>query len=463
MNNRSFVRVGLSLAAALLVPALAGAQSRPAAAAPTYSKDVAPILYKNCTICHRPGEIGPFSMLTYTETRPWVKAIASQVSNGTMPPWHADPAYGTFVNDRRLSAAEKDTLVKWVAAGAPEGNRADLPAQPVYPSGWAIGKPDAVFEMAESYPVPASGTIDYKHFEVPTNLTEDKWISSFEIKPDARSVVHHIIVYARPPRPSAPPAQAAGDRQASAPPAGAQRQGPPFTMAPGMNTPPEHRTTMAHGATPNDRPVPKEGLGIFVGGFAPGQAVRVYNEGTAMRLPAGSTLIFQVHYTAGGKPVNDRSKIAFVWAKSAPKQEVMTLPLINGNFTLPAGAPNTQVDAQMTFNMDTTIWSILPHTHVRGREWKVEVTYPDGRKEVVLGVPKYDFNWQTDYVFKEPLKLPKGTTLKTMAWYDNSSKNKSNPDPSVDVHWGEQTWEEMQFTAITMTLGAPEARPTGGQ
>jgi mono/diheme cytochrome c family protein len=461
MSHRSLVSVGLSLASALLVPALAGAQSRPAAAAPTFTKDVAPIFYKNCTVCHRPGEIGPFSMLTYAETRPWVKAIATQVSNGTMPPWHADPAYSTFVNDRRLSAADKETILKWVAAGAPEGNRADLPTAPSYPSGWAIGQPDAVFQMTEAYPVPASGTIDYKHFEVPTNLTEDKWIQAFEFKPDARAVVHHIIVYARPPRRPAPAAAAAPP---TAPPAaGAPRPAPPFTMAPGMNTPPEHRTTMAKQATPNDRPVPKEGMGAFVGGFAPGQAIRVYQEGTAMKLPAGSTLIFQVHYTAGGKPVTDQSKIGFVWAKSAPRQELVTVPLINGNFTLPAGTPNTQVDAQMTFNVDTTIWSILPHTHVRGREWKVEVTYPDGRKEVVLAVPKYDFNWQTDYVFKEPLKLPKGTTLKTMAWYDNSSANKSNPDPSVDVHWGEQTWEEMQFTALTMTIGQPESRPTGGQ
>jgi hypothetical protein len=461
MSYRSLVCVGLSLASALLVPAVAGAQSRPAAA-PTFSKDVAPIIYKNCTVCHRPGEIGPFSMLTYAETRPWVKAIATQVANGTMPPWHADPAYSTFINDRRLSDADKDTIVKWVAAGAPEGNRADLPAVPTYPAGWAIGQPDAVFEMTEAYPVPASGTIDYKHFEVPTNLTEDKWIQAFEFKPEARAVVHHIIVYARPPRRPAP-APAAAAAPPAPPAAGAPRPTPPFTMASDMNTPPEHRTGMAKQATPNDRPVPKDGMGAFVGGFAPGQAIRVYQEGTAMRLPAGSTLIFQVHYTAGGKPVTDRSKIGFVWAKAAPRQELVTVPLINGNFTLPAGAPNTQVDAQMTFNTDTTIWSILPHTHVRGREWKVEVTYPDGRKEVVLAVPKYDFNWQTDYVFKEPLKLPKGTSLKTLAWYDNSTRNKSNPDPSVDVHWGEQTWEEMQFTALTMTIGTSESRPTGGQ
>jgi hypothetical protein len=234
-------------------------------------------------------------------------------------------------------------------------------------------------------------------------------------------------------------------------------------MAPGMGLPPEHRTTMSRGATPNDRPVPQGGLGAFVGAFAPGQGTRVFHEGSAMRLPAGATLTFQVHYTAGANPITDQSAIGFVFAKTPPKQEALVLPLINQNFTLPAGAPNTRVDAQMTFNQDVTIWSILPHTHVRGREWTVEVTYPDGRHDVVLAVPKYDFNWQTDYVFKQPLKLSKGAVLRTSAWYDNSTANKSNPDPSVDVHWGEQTWEEMQFTALTLTLDALPAAPTGAQ
>jgi hypothetical protein len=459
MRHTLILRSGVALASLLLIPVFAAAQARPAAASPTFSKDVAPILYKNCTVCHRAGEIGPMPLLTYADARPWVKAIATQVSNGTMPPWHADPAYGQFVNDRRLSAAEKDTILKWVAAGAPEGSRADLPPAPVYPTGWSIKQPDAVFEMAEAYAVPPTGTIDYKHFEVPTNLTEDKWIEAFELRPEARAVVHHIIVYARPPRRVPQP----GAPQAAPPAAGAPRQGPPFAIAPGMNLPPDHRTAMAKQVVPNDRPVPREGLGIFVGGFAPGQGVRVFHEGTAMRLPAGSTLIFQIHYTAGGKPVTDRSKIGFVFAKERPRQEVMTLPLVNQNFTLPAGAPAAQVDAQMTFNQDATIWSILPHTHVRGKEWKVEITYPDGRKEVVLNVPKYDFNWQTDYVFVQPLKLPKGTILKTMAWYDNSAANKANPDPSVDVHWGEQTWEEMQFTALTLTIDPPTPAPTGAQ
>jgi hypothetical protein len=174
-----------------------------------------------------------------------------------------------------------------------------------------------------------------------------------------------------------------------------------------------------------------------------------------MRLPAGATLIFQMHYTAKGKEATDRTKIGFVFAKTPPKQETLTVSLINQNFTLPAGAPNTRVDAQMTFNQDVTIWSLLPHTHVRGRQWEIEATYPDGRSEVVLAVPNYDFNWQTDYIFKQPLKLPKGTVLKSSAWFDNSAANKSNPDPKIDVHWGEQTWEEMQFMAMTITLEPP--------
>ena len=318
MSYRSLVCVGLSLASALLVPALAGAQSRPAAAAPTFSKDVAPIFYKNCTVCHRPGEIGPFSMLTYTETRPWVKAIATQVSSGTMPPWHADPAYSTFANDRRLSDADKDTILKWVAAGAPEGNRADLPAAPTYPSGWAIGQPDAVFQMTESYPVPASGTIDYKHFEVPTNLTEDKWIQAFEFKPEARSVVHHIIVYARPPRRPAPAAAAAPP--AAPPAAGAPRPTPPFTMASGMNTPAEHRTAMAKQATANDRPVPKEGMGAFVGGFAPGpgnpRLPGGHRDEAACRIDADLPGPLHRGREAGQRPVEDRIRLGEVGAEA---------------------------------------------------------------------------------------------------------------------------------------------------
>jgi hypothetical protein len=363
-----------------------------------------------------------------------------------------------------LSQADKDTIVNWVSAGAPEGSAADLPPQPVYPDGWAIGKPDAIFALAEDYPVPASGTIDYKYFEVPTNFTEDKWIQAFEVKPGEPSVVHHVIVYARPPqRPR--PAAAANAAPAGAPAGGApqQRRQPPFTFAPNMEEPDDVKAGAAHEAVANDRPAPEGGNGMFVGGYTPGQSVRVFQPGSSMRLPAGSTIVFQMHYTANGKPAHDRSRIGFVFAKEPPKQEAIIGALVNQNFTLPAGVASTKVDAEMTINQDMILWSLLPHTHVRGRRWEIEAKYPDGRSEVILSVPNYDFNWQTDYIFKQPLKLPKGTVLHSSAWYDNSAANKSNPNPNADVHWGDQTWEEMQFTAFTFTLQPQQSPATGAQ
>jgi hypothetical protein len=446
--------------AGLLLGAAATASAQKPASAPTFTKDVAPIFYKNCTSCHRPGEIAPMSLLTYAAARPYARAIGARVTNGTMPPWHADPAHGQFANDRRLTETEKNVILKWVAAGAPEGNASDLPAQPVYPDGWTIGKPDAIFALQEDYPVPAKGTVDYKYFEVPTNFTEDRWIQAFEVKPGSPSVVHHVIVYARPPRRQPPAASTTPAPAAAARPQ--QRREPPFSFAPNMEEPDDVKANEARQETPNDRPAPQGGTGSFVGGFTPGQSVRVFAPGSAMRLPAGSTLVFQMHYTANGKATTDRSRIGFVFANQPPVQETIIGALVNQNFTLPAGAASTEVDAEMTLNQDMTLWSLLPHTHVRGRRWQVEATYPDGRKEIVLAVPNYDFNWQTDYVFKEPLKLPKGTKLKTLAWYDNSAANKSNPDPSANVHWGEQTWEEMQFTAFTFTLDAMPRPATGG-
>jgi hypothetical protein len=439
-----------------------GAQAAAGPAAPTYTKDVAPILYRNCTSCHRPGEIGPMSLLSYKDARPWAKAIGTRVAAGTMPPWHADPTVGEFSNDRRLTAAEKETISQWVAAGAPEGDARDLPAAPRYAEGWTIGEPDAVLPMQEDYPIPADGTIAYQYFEVPTSFTEDKWIQAFEVRPGNRAVVHHVIVYSRPPAPAAPPP--ATPRSDGQP---ARRPPPVFTFADDMDIPagqtggPELPAAERKPLGPNDRPAPKT-LGPSVGAYVPGEGSRVYPAGTAARLIAGSTLVFQMHYTTTGKPTTDRTRIGLIFAKERPKTELRGTALINGNLHIPAGAPDYRVDATMTINRDITLWGMLPHTHVRGKRWTYEAKYPDGRTETLLSVPKYDFDWQTDYVFKTPIRLPKGTVLHATAWYDNSPGNKSNPDPSKDVWWGDQTWEEMMFTGLTFSVDPAPPQTTAG-
>jgi len=457
-----------AIVAAAVTTSAEGHAGKPAAAVPTFSKDVAPIVFKSCTNCHRPGEIAPMSLLTYKDARPWAKSIAAQVGKGTMPPWHADPKFGEFLNDRRLSDADKATLVAWANGGAPEGKPSDLPTPPSYESGWTIGTPDAVFSMNEDYPIPAEGEIPYQFLEIETKLTEDKWVQAWEVKAGDHKALHHVIVYARPPaapaqpRPAAPPAAAGA--QAAARPAPPP---PLFDFAPNMDIPagqfggpplpPEQRKP----AFANQRGPVR--VGHAVGGFVPGQFIRVYQDGTAMKLPAGTTLVLQMHYTTYGKASTDRTRIAVKYAKQPPATQLRWASLQNGSLHIPAGDADYRVDADMTITQDITLWSILPHTHVRGIRWIYDATYPDGRKETLLSVPKYDFNWQTDYVFKQPLKLPKGTKLHATAWYDNSTGNKSNPDPKKDVWWGDQTWEEMMFTGLTFSIDPVKTSTTAGQ
>jgi hypothetical protein len=442
--NRTLVAVALTGLLGTAVPLALQAQ---ASATPTFSKDVAPILYKNCTNCHRPGEIGPMALITYKDARPWAKSISTRVANGTMPPWHADPSHGQFLNDRSLKAADRDAILKWASSGAPEGNAADLPKLPTFTEGWQMGQPDAVFTMQEDYPVPAGGTIDYKFFEVPTNLTEDKWVQAVEVRPGSPAVVHHVIVYMRG-EPSEP-------RQAAPAGQGAARPTPPFSFGQGMRRPAD-APKPDKASVENDR-APKRDPGAWLTGYAPGQSVRVYQPGTALKIPKGAVLTLAMHYTANGKEATDRTRIGVKYAPEPPKTEVLVVPLQTANFVLKAGSNDTRVDAEMTMNTDVTLWSVLPHTHMRGKRWEVSAVYPDGRSELILDVPRYDFNWQTDYIYKEPLLLPKGSKLKTSAWYDNSTANKANPDPTKDVYWGDQTWEEMQFTAFTFSLAG---RPT---
>jgi hypothetical protein len=445
MKPRAWIALSALLLSAAVgrAGAVAGEQyaQRPAADVPTFARDVAPILYRNCTTCHRPGDIAPMSLLTYEDARPWAKAIRDEVGDGNMPPWHADPKHGKFANDRSLSEEERNTLIRWANNGAPKGDPQDLPAPPDYVEGWTVGRPDLVLTMPEPYKVPADGFVEYEYIEIPTNLVEDRWIEALEVRPGNRSVVHHVIVYARTPQP---------ERRPSA-----------FRMAAGMRIPAGQSGGPAEPeGQKRERGVsrfpPPRRLGVAIGGFAPGNSMLRFEPGSAMLLRAGTTIVLQMHYTPNGDEAADQTKIGFIFAKKPPAVEMRFAALSNGSFVIPAGAPDHAVKAEMTTTADVTLRSLLPHTHLRGKSWEYTVTYPDGRSEVILSVPRYDFNWQTDYVFAQPLKLPKGTTIRAVAHYDNSTANRSNPDPRVDVKWGDQTWEEMQFTAFVYSIDGVE-------
>ena len=436
-------------------------QAGGATAAPTFSKDVAPIFYSKCVNCHRPGEIGPMSLITYREVRPWAASIRDKVSSRVMPPWHADPQHGAFRNDRSLTASEVDTIVRWANAGSPEGNTSDLPKAPQFAEGWQIGKPDMVFEMATEFEIPARGTIEYQYFEVPTNFTQDMWLQAGEARAGDRAHVHHIIVSAiEPPGSTRPAAMTVRPILAQGAPApGAAPAGPARGSAAeggrgaGRQLTEEQRAALARGS--------RAAASNMLVNWAVGEDAPIHADGTAKRIPAGSTLVFQIHYTTNGTPGKDRSKVGFIFSKTPPAREVRTGMIANPAFAIPPGEANHLVEAEATFTSDVKIWTMHPHMHFRGKDMTYTATYPDGRKEIVLRVPRYDFNWQGYYWLKEPLALPKGSTLRVTAHFDNSTANKANPNPNESVRWGDQTWEEMMIGFLTYTVeGAPATSTT---
>jgi hypothetical protein len=363
-------------------------------------------------------------LLSYEQVRPWAAAIREQVLAGTMPPWHADAPRGTFANDRRLSDTEKDVIRRWVVLGAPKGDARDLPPSPKFADNWQIGTPDAVITMPAPYTVPATGEVEYQNFTAPTNFTEDKWVQAIEVRPGARSVVHHILVFI------------SGERPEDAYTRVVPPQGP------------RRHSKMS---------------GTLLATTAPGTNALTFEPGTAMLVPAGSSLRFQIHYTTNGKPTTDQSSVGIIFAKQRPVKVMHTSAFYNPTFVLPAGARDTEVPSAIEFHENVHLTALFPHTHLRGKSWDYKLVYPDGRTEKVLSVPHYDFNWQTYYVFATPLGVPKGTKLEAVAHYDNSVNNKSNPDPTKDVRWGEQTWDEMQYTGINYTVDDPAVNSTGNQ
>lgn len=424
--TRDLATAGL-LGAATVVMAVTmpvAAQAPRSAAAPaaqasslTFSKDVAPIVYARCVSCHRPNEMAPMSLRTYQEVRPWAKAIRQRVVKREMPPWFADPAHGDFANDARLPDTEVDTIAKWVDAGAPKGDDADLPPMPTFAEGWTIGEPDVVLSMPE-HEVPAQGVIPYTYFTVPTEFTEDHWIVGLEIRPGNRKVVHHVIV---------------------------------SVLEPGIEGPPQ-------GATQARVDVIRSQLG----GITPNKPGVMFREGTGRLVKAGSKLVFQMHYTPIGEAVKDRTTLGLKFAKKGPLVPLRTAMAINPKFVIPPGDPAHEVRATATVTEDVHLHTLTPHMHFRGKDFTYTAIYPDGRSEVLLRVPNYDFNWQLSYALTAPLALPKGTVIDCVAHFDNSSRNPANPDPKAEVRWGDQTFEEMMIGFYTYTRDADQATTTAG-
>ena len=368
--------------AVLLVSALRGANG-----APSYG-DIQPILQQHCQECHRAGEIGPMPLGSYAQVRPWAKAIKEAVLSKKMPPWFADPHYGKFANDLSLSSKEIAALVAWVDSGASEGAKSSEVAG-TQTSGWRMSKPDVVFELPQPVAIPRSGTLNYMYFSVPTGFTEDRWVESVEVRPSNRAVVHHAIVLV----------QSYDSRWG----------------------------------------------GGFLAGYAPGAVPQRWKPGQARLIAAGSNLIFQMHYTPNGKRGLDRTQVGLVFSRGPVTQRIVADQATNHSFEIPPGDPNFKVQSASLIDEPALLVGLRPHMHVRGKSFEYRAVYPNGRSEILLRVPKYDFNWQPYYYLADPLLLPAGTRIECVAHFDNSANNASNPDPKVPVHWGDQSWDEMMI------------------
>jgi hypothetical protein len=393
---------------ALSVLGVVGAAGLADAQSVTFYKEVLPVLQKNCQTCHRPGEAAPFSLLTYESSRPWAKAIKAAVLTKKMPPWFAGPHSTAFTNDRSLSDADVKTLAAWADSGAAAGDPKDAPRPLEWTEGWAIGKPDVVFEPPSAVAIREKGTIEYQYVIVPTGFTEDKYIQFAEARPSDREHTHHIVAYIRPP----------GSKWLDGYPVGRAFE----------------PTNAKEGGT---------GQKEFFVGFAPGTLPERMQPGHAKLIRAGSDVVFQLHYTANGKPGADRPKLGLVFAKDRPAVRVQTVAAQLEDFEIPAGDANFRLQATFKLERDATLVNLFPHMHVRGKSFEYQITYPTGETETVLTVPHYSFNWQLTYDLQSPRVLPKGTIVQATAWYDNSAANPMNPDPTVVVHDGEQSWDEM--------------------
>ncbi len=391
-------------------------RARPAKQNPsiTYAKEISRIIQNNCLECHREGQVAPFALDNYEEVAGWAEMIAEVVREERMPPWHAAGPLGQMKNDSRLSPQEKQQIQRWVDEGCPQGDLANLPARREFHEGWYIDDgPDQVFYIADQpVPVKAEGIEEYRYYEIDPGFDEDKWVKLAECMPGNRAVVHHIIAYARPP---------------------------------------------------GGEPIPQGGTGVdaskflFLTGFAPGTQPLEAPQGWARLIPADHTLVIEMHYTPVGTPQTDRSSIGLVYVDAGEVTHLVhTGAAAEGDFRIPPHAANHKVEARHKFRRETVLLSLFPHMHLRGKSFRYELVSPGGETEVLLDVPRYDFNWQNYYLLSEPRSIPKGSELRCIAHFDNSERNLANPDPSQEIRWGPQSWDEMMIGFFD--IGIPKER-----
>jgi len=368
----------------------------------TWHNRISRIMQENCLTCHREGGVAPFGLESYEQVKGRRGMIEFVIAEGLMPPWHAGPGSHAFENDRSLSARDREAIAAWIEHQCPVGDPRDAPVPLRFTTAWSIGEPDHVISIPEPVQVPAEGAVSYKYQWLKTDFAEDKWITAMEIRPTHPEVVHHVLVFLEEP-----------------PKEGESRRDVQERWQGGL-----------HG---------------YFAGLVPGQADTHYPQGMAKRLPAGAWLKFQLHYTPNGTAVEDRTQIAFKFADGPPAREVFTSSAMTTRFSIPPGEADHQVRAAKTFREDVVIQSFAPHMHVRGKAYRYELERPDGMSELLLDIPRYDFNWQTRYRLREPIAVPAGSRLMCTAWFDNSSANPANPDPTRTVFFGEQTWDEMMI------------------
>jgi peroxiredoxin len=379
----------------------------------TYSNQIARIVQSRCVECHRAGQIAPFSLTSYKDVSAWAENMMEVIDNQRMPPWHANPQYGTFANDSRMPAAEKQLISEWIENGCPEGDASQLPPPVKFAEGWRIPKPDLIVKMPKPFKIPATGVVDYQWFVVDPGFKHDVWIKAAEGKPANRSVVHHMVLCYMPP----------GQKE----------------------------------------PDPSDPLLKAVASSGPGIPALITPDGYARRIPAGSKLVFQMHYTPNGTEQTDQSEAGLVFADPATvKKEMQIGAVINFQFLIPPGAADYRCESEEKFDKDIQLYALIPHMHLRGKAFRFVAAYPDGKSEILLDVPKYDFNWQNIFQLTKPRLMPKGTVLRCVAHFDNSENNLVNPDPTKPVHFGEQTFDEMMvgmyYYALAdqnLTLGKP--------